>query len=298
MPHWREMRNNGRTRLVVDLDDDYFHIDPSNQTAWDYWMKGKDRDGSILRDGGLLPLLRESIEMSDAVTVCSQALGESIERTTKHPNVRVVENSLPAALDGDNKDANGRPRTRDYDPELLTIGWAGTENTAAWLPLILDAVNKAARDDYGRRVFVKFIGVHASQAAAMGFKFRRTFGECVHFIPDPRQYLHELSRIDVLLAPYRSTPFTEAKFPTKALETGALGIPLIASAIRPYSEWITHGVNGFLVPTNRPHEWGRYLGALINDAGLRRKIGLAARVRASRNTLQNYGEKWESACLD
>jgi glycosyltransferase involved in cell wall biosynthesis len=77
-----------------------------------------------------------------------------------------------------------------------------------------------------------------------------------------------------------------------------LGIPLIASNIRPYAEWIDHGRTGFLVPNNRQHEWGRYLGALIQDKDLRRKIGLAARARASRNTLQGYlGTAWEEAAL-
>jgi hypothetical protein len=36
------------------------------------------------------------------------------------------------------------------------------------------------------------------------------------------------------LAPYQGTPFNNAKFPTKALEAGFWGTPLIASDIRPY----------------------------------------------------------------
>jgi glycosyltransferase involved in cell wall biosynthesis len=76
-----------------------------------------------------------------------------------------------------------------------------------------------------------------------------------------------------------------------------MGIPLIASAIRPYQDWITHCKDGFLVPNNRQHEWGHYLGALINDPKLRRRVGLAARARASRNSKQTFGVKWEEACL-
>lgn len=276
MPAWRALREEGK-RLVLDVDDDYFNIDRENKSAYDFWTTEMQNN------------LRESMELSDVVTVCSEGLAESVYKTTLHPNIRVVENALDASING---------IVRNYEPELLTIGWAGTENTAAWLPMIKDVINKAAKDQYGRRVFVEFIGVPAGIAGGMGFRFRRGFGRCVEFLHDPRDYLTGLSRIDVLLAPYRSTPFTEAKFPTKALEAGKLGIPLIASAIRPYSEWIDHGVNGFLVRNNAQHEWGRYLGALIQDAGLRRKIGLASRARASRNSLQSYlGEAWEAACL-
>lgn len=276
MPAWRALREEGK-KLVLDLDDDYFHIDTSNGSAYAFWST--EMQGN----------LREAIELSDVVTVCSEGLAESIYKTTLHPNIKVCENALDAGING---------IVRDYDPELLTIGWAGTENTAAWLPMIKDVINKAAKDDYGRRVFVEFIGCPAAYLGNMGFRLRRNFGKAIEFIFDPREYLTELSRIDILLAPYRSTAFTEAKFPTKALEAGKLGIPLIASAIRPYSEWIDHGVNGFLVRNNSQHEWGRYLGALIQDVGLRRKIGLAGRVRATRNSLQSYlGEAWEAACL-
>ena len=288
MPGWRALKGLGKT-MVLDLDDDYFHIDPSNAVAYDYWVNGKE-DGKVVIEGGFLPNLRESIELSDVVTVCSEGLAESISKTTKHPNIRVVENALDAAV-------NGIPR--DYDPELLTIGWTGTANTAAWLPMIKDVINKAAKDEYDRRVFVEFIGAPASYISACGFRLRKGFGRAIEFIHEPDRYLSELRRIDILLAPYRSTAFTEAKFPTKALEAGMLGIPLIASAIRPYAEWIEHGVNGFLVPNNKQYEWGRYTSALIQDATLRRKMGLAARARASANTMQGYlGEAWETACLN
>jgi glycosyltransferase involved in cell wall biosynthesis len=276
MPHWRWMAEHKTTRLIMDLDDDYFKIDKENRTAYEFWQ-GEYRDN-----------LLEGIQLSDVVTVASQGLKESLEKTTGHPNIRVVENCIDAGATG---------IVRPYNPEVLKIGWAGTENTAAWLPMIKDVINKAAADKYGRRVYVEFIGVPADYAGSLGFRFRKGFGRCITFIHDMRSYIQELGTIDILLAPYRSTPFTEAKFPTKALEAGALGIPLIASAIRPYRDWITHGVNGFLVPNNRQHEWGHYLGALIEDVELRKRIGKAARERAQLNSKQSFGVKWEEATL-
>jgi len=287
MPGWRQLKEDGK-RLVLDLDDDYFHIDKENRTAYQWWVNGI-QDGKPIQEGGFLPFLRESIELADVVTVCSEGLAENIYKETLHPNIKVVENALGADVLG---------LDRDYDPELLTVGWAGTENTAQWLPMIKDVINKAAKDGYGRRVFIQFIGAPASFVTAHGFRLRRGHAKAYEFLHRPEDYLRELSRIDVLLAPYRSTLFTEAKFPTKALEAGFLGIPLIASAIRPYREWIDHGVNGFLVRNNAQHEWGRYLGALIQDAALRRSMGMEARERASDNTLQDYlGVAWEEACL-
>jgi len=289
MPIWKQLKANGH-KLILDLDDDYFHIDRTNPGAWEFWNESI-KDGEKLGEPGqLLENLRTNIELSDVVTVCSQGLAEAIYKETLHPCIRVVENGLNAAIAG---------IKRDYDPELLKVGWAGTQNTAAWLPMIVDVVNKAAKDHYGKRVYVEFVGVPGQVAGAMGFRFRKGYGRCIEFITDMRMYATEIATFDVMLAPYRSTQFTEAKFPTKALEAGMMGIPLIASHIRPYAEWIEHGQNGFLVRNNAQHEWGKYLGALINDVKLRRDMGEEARERALDNTMQDYlGVAWERACLD
>ena len=290
MPVWRRLKEDGK-RLVLDLDDFYFKIDPSNKTAYNFWVHGiDDRSKQNHGDGTMLANLRTNIELSDVVTVCSEGLAEAIYKTTLHPNIKVIENALDAGVAG---------VKRNYNPEILKIGWAGTENTAAWLPMIKDVVNKAAADKYGKRVYIEFVGVPGRVAGGMGFRFRKGYGRCIEFIHDMRAYATEVATFDILLAPYRSTEFTEAKFPTKALEAGFMGIPLIASHIRPYADWITHGKTGFLVRNNAQHEWGRYLGALIEDAGLRRSMGMEARDRASENSLQDYlGEAWERACLD
>jgi glycosyltransferase involved in cell wall biosynthesis len=96
------------------------------------------------------------------------------------------------------------------------------------------------------------------------------------------------------VAPYRPTPFNQAKFPTKALEAGMLGIPLVASAIRPYADWITQEENGFKVLDSAPWMWSRCLRRLIQSPDLRRRIGEAGRSRAAQNILQEIGRQWES----
>ena len=69
--------------------------------------------------------------------------------------MHVVENYLHAGI---------LAFTRSYSPERLTIGWAGSENTAAWLPRIKDAVNEAAAGKFGPAPYIKFIGVPAQVA--------------------------------------------------------------------------------------------------------------------------------------
>ena len=209
--------------------------------------------------------------MVDGVIACSEGLAHSLRKRTSTP-VHVIENALHAGI---------LAFTRSYDPERLTVGWAGSENTAAWLPMIKTVVNQAVAGRYGTPPFIKFIGVPAQTAFDMGFRWRRGSGTIINWIPKFDNYLQALSTVDILLAPYALTPFTAAKFPTKGLESGILGIPIIASRIPPYEDWIDNGVNGYLIPDDKPYLWGDRLAELLQDKHLRRRMGLANTARAS-----------------
>jgi glycosyltransferase involved in cell wall biosynthesis len=105
-------------------------------------------------------------------------------------------------------------------------------------------------------------------------------------------YLHAVSEFDVWCAPYRSTPFNAAKFPTKWLEASVLGIPLIASDTEAYRRVIRHGENGFLV--KHEHQWGKLLKQFVDDPGLRQRIGMTARGEASGSIMQALHHRWEA----
>lgn len=290
MDLWRSMKvNHPKTRTFIDVDDDYFKIDKSNTSAWNFWNLGTMPDGSVVQQGGLLNNLRESMKIADGVICCSDKIAESVaEQGIDEDKIHVVENGLHAGI---------KNIVRNYQPGIVTVGWTGSENTAAWLPMIKDAVNAAAQGHLGPVPYFQFVGIHPQRAGQLGFRWR--FGTCIEWINAYEngfdEYLHEASKIDIWLAPYQSTPFTRAKFPTKALEAGFLGVPIIASDIEPYRRWIKHGWNGFLAKSK--NDWTRYLKQLLGDPELRMKMGLNNDRRASRNTMQAVAKQWEDACL-
>lgn len=268
---WRELKAAGK-RLVMDFDDDYWHIQPDNTKAYRFWRKP-----------GLLERMAENVALADRVTCVSEPLAEVLRQW--NPDVRVVPNGLHAAL---------LSAPRRYDDPTVRVGWAGTASTITGLHLAARALNRII--DYtppsGGTVQVGYVGATPEGLAQAGITPHPRI-RSVEWIDQTDRYLRAVAGFDVWVAPYQDNDFTRAKFATKALEAGMLGIPLVVSAIRPYTDWITHGVDGFLV--EHDHEWGRYLRRLVDDPGLRASVGSAARAKASRYVLQDVGRVWAEA---
>jgi glycosyltransferase involved in cell wall biosynthesis len=261
---WRQLKDQG-TRLVLDLDDDYWNIDPLNVAAHREWGTK------------MLESLSANMALADVVTVVSEPLAEVARQHSD--NVVVIPNALPAQL---------MSSVRDYRPDVLRVGWAGTASTVHDLPLAARALRKIA--DRGD-VEVRLVGIDPRQAITAGCMHENigTFGWI-----EQKDYLNVVSTFDIWVAPYRDTPFNRSKFPTKALEAGMLGIPLLASAIEPYADWIDHDRTGVLV--RHEHEWTRQLKRLVDDPDLRERLGNASRGRASANILQVVNQQWQQVC--
>jgi glycosyltransferase involved in cell wall biosynthesis len=89
-----------------------------------------------------------------------------------------------------------------------------------------------------------------------------------------------LAAADLALYPIADTLVNRAKCPVKLLELMAAGLPIVAGRVGQVVEYLDHGAAGLLVP---PGDAGALaLGALrlLEDAGLRARLGEAARRRA------------------
>lgn len=84
--------------------------------------------------------------------------------------------------------------------------------------------------------------------------------------------LQIVSLMDILIHPSLSEGFSRA-----ALESMALGKPVIATGIGGLRELIKDGVNGFVAEPRNPKEIARKLTILLNDTELREKMGRAAK---------------------
>jgi hypothetical protein len=100
-----------RPKLVYELDDDLWHIDPTNEPAY-----------TRLQDPGILANIRANIIRADLVTVTTPALAEIVAEI--NPHVVVIPNYIPRAL-------LRRPTVPAPGGDgTVTIGWAGTPSHA------------------------------------------------------------------------------------------------------------------------------------------------------------------------
>ncbi|MEU6365781.1 glycosyltransferase family 4 protein [Streptomyces sp. NPDC046931] len=266
---WHKLKAEGK-RLVLDLDDDYFHIDPSNEAARRVW------------DVDMLGRLVANMRVADVVTCCSEPLAAVLRDYAA--DVRVIPNGLPAQY-------LGTPRDYAAEDRPLFVGWAGTASTVAELPEAVRALNRISQYPRPGGVQVRIVGISPEQAMGLGLRGRRI--GALGWVERIEHYLQAVGEFDVWVAPYRDIAFNRAKFPTKFLEASILGIPLIASDIEPYRRVIRHGENGFLV--RYEHEWGKWLKRLTDDPELRQRVGMAARGEASGSILQAINTQWEAA---
>jgi LAGLIDADG-like domain/Glycosyl transferases group 1 len=88
--------------------------------------------------------------------------------------------------------------------------------------------------------------------------------------------------------------FTSHNSPVKALEYMARGIPVIASDVEPYKNFVRHGITGFLVREDG-HSWLGYLSELAADDKLRQKMGAAGREFAREWSVERNWWRWGQA---
>jgi glycosyltransferase involved in cell wall biosynthesis len=166
--------------------------------------------------------------------------------------------------------------------DKLTIGWAGG-TTHSWdVEEVRDPLREIA---FNSDVDIHFIG--ANHSPIVGKPCRWTKWE-----QDVGHYYKNID-FDIAIAPSADHLFNRSKTPIRALEMGALGIPVVASNRLPYSEFVIDGKTGFLV--NSPEEWTARITDLINDPQMRAEMGAAGKEQAAGWTIEEGWRLWEAA---
>jgi glycosyltransferase involved in cell wall biosynthesis len=254
-PEWLNVCKDPNVLAVYDIDDDLLNIDPANTVPYSIYAPIRDDTA-------------KNIAAADVVTVSTPKLAEYL--TTINPRVVVLPNCVPP-------DLPYRTRIRS---ERLTVGWAGSMfHHQDWISM------PAYLDELRRRVpYVSFHMIGADYTAGV-VPTRVTGWSTIE------NYYNSLN-FDIGIAPITRSPFNERKSWIKLLEYASLGIPAVATDAGQYPEWITHGVNGFLV--TRDTDWVDYMFALTDDQ-LRLQMSDAALGKAREYTIDKQVHRWADA---
>lgn len=80
--------------------------------------------------------------------------------------------------------------------------------------------------------------------------------------------------------------------PNGLLEAGALGVPVVATAVGGVRELVRDGVDGLLVPHGEPAQLGGAIARVLGDAGLARRLSDGGRRMAAALSEEREGEAW------
>jgi glycosyltransferase involved in cell wall biosynthesis len=247
--------------MIWETDDDLWSVDPVNKRA------------AKIFTPEFLKGLEFCVRTARMVTVTNDYLAERMSRF--NPNVVIIPNMIDAAL----------PKMKRIRRDRVTVGWAGGDSHRRDLAKIVVPLHRIVRSTDAD---VHTIGQDFSNVLRLPEGRHRHTGWELKLI----KYYSTID-FDIGLAPLEDTTFTRSKSYIKALEYGALGIPVIASDNGPYREYVDDGVTGFLV--SKESEWIDRIRLLIDDPDLRESMGNAARVKAEKHTIAAGWQQWESA---
>lgn len=227
--------------MVFDLDDPTFVPYRSPTSGWFSILKFPGKTRSLFR-------------MADHVITINGLMADEARRY--NPAVTVIPNTI---------DVDRHQPVESPDGEFRLL-WTGSSTTAANLETIIPALRRL-QDERGTplRVVcdgpVRLDGIHVEH---------RPF--------DPGAPHAGFEGCHVGLVPVNDLAWNRWKFFHKAVQYFAAGLPVVARRIGSNPEVITEGVEGFLVETQ--DEWYRRLVQLADDAGLRKRMSVAAREKA------------------
>jgi glycosyltransferase involved in cell wall biosynthesis len=265
-----------RPKMVYELDDDLWNVDPSSPIAYEWFMQGYDRESRTNHD--VKANLRRGMAVADVITCTTEPLAEILSKF--NPNVHIIPNYLPKwLLEWE------RPHT-----DRLSIGWMGSgTHNMDW-----DYSGPHIKRFMERNPKIEFRVIGTTFPASINFQDNDQI-VCDGWFDEVEDCWRAID-FDIAVIPLRPHTFNNSKSHLKFLEFASLGIPVVAADCGPYSSVIQHGVTGFKVKAD--HEWGKYLRMLVNDEAMRIEIGQNAKNWARDHTLEGNIHKWESVLFD
>lgn len=286
-PHWSILaffeclKEVYKKPFVTELDDWIFDLPSYNIAAYAY-KPNSERERIAYRQ----------IEISDAVIVSTEFLKESLLEIWPTKRVYVIPNGIDFSVwDA----AEAKPVVKKEEGRIR-IGYTGCGNHGADLQMVA-APLKAILDEFPNVEFVTAGNMARDRDGnpfAVVHERSYTLDQWVAINRWPAAV--KGWQMDIGIAPLLDSNFNRAKSNLRWLEYAALGIPTVASKVRPFVESISPNVSGFLC--NSKQQWYEALRDLVLNAKKRKDVGAYAYQRVKGNFNLNEIAKTYKSVLE
>lgn len=267
----RAMKMLGKV-VVFEIDDLLTHV-PRSNPVYPYSMK-------IAQD------LIDTARDADFITASTKPLLEELAKEVFDAEQKgyVLRNCVNPEIWG----STFTPRPR-REGEPLIVGWFGSPTHREDLAIVGDAIRYLTRKHKGEVEFHFFGYLPAELKEIDGVKLVRGGQANV----DLHAKGVREANIDLAIAPLTNHPFNRSKSDLKWLEYSICSIPGIYSKVDPYTNSITHGVDGWIVE-NDTASWVEAIERLLRDDRLRSQLARNAFDVVRRNfCLDTSSNNWD-----
>lgn len=270
---WQKMarREDRPFAMVMDLDDDLWNIDRSN-------------DAHSFFDPDRLRRLRENVSVADLVTVSTDYLADVVAEHTS-AQVIVLENTVPESLLELKPDHAGDGSFSDDD---VVIGWAGSSTHDRDFGECAKSIKRIIQAN--PRTIFHCVCSKDYTPRVQSIRGRTKWTSWVNGVENYYKALN----FDIGLAPLYPFEFNNSKSDLRLLELGALGMPVIASPVGPYKRALEAAYPAY--PASTPKEWTEGLNRLVSyDRESIQDIADAAREWVRKRTTEANVHRWVAA---
>ena len=221
-------------------------------------------------DAGYAPAIRHALVQSDAVTTVSAFLAEETRRVLPvKRSIDVIHNFFEPRVPRRSREAV-RAELGVHAAETLLVH-ASNLRPLKRVDLLLDAVSRVQPRESFRLVILAGgdFAPYTEQARRLGIEDRLVVRE-------------QVFDIEAYLLAADAAVFTSdsESFCLGILEAMCFARPAVSTAVGGVPEVVEDGVSGLLVPAGDADGIARSIETLIHDPERRRKLGLAAQIRA------------------
>jgi len=242
-PLWDAAKMNNSV-IIYETDDDFFNIRPSNPA--NKFIHQKERYN-----------VRDFLKKADAIIVSTPFLRSRVQQEIKRTdNIYVIPNMIEI------DDKFLQNRKWEYDKGVRIFYSGGPSHIEDFYEM--QPCFEKLKDKYGDKIQFYFMGWAPDQI--------KNKEKLINFIPwqTVQRGIQVMSSVQphIGIVPLHENIFNRSKSNIKWLEYTISGAITVASKIIPYEECIEDGVDGILIPDNKPNSWVDSISKLMDNTDL------------------------------